>query len=145
MSMPPPTWARDIALLLLRLCFGGLMMVNHGLGKLDKLTSGNTKFADPLGLGQELSLQLAVGAEVVCATLVALGLFTRLATIPLMFTMGIAAFVVHGADPLSKKESALLFLVAYTVLLILGPGRIALGHVLLRRKPNNRVLAWLLT
>lgn len=113
----------DIALLLLRLCFGGLMFINHGIPKVARLgAEGGIKFADPLGMGPEISLWLALFAELGCAALVVLGLFTRLATVPLIITMAVAAFIVHGDDPFKEMEGALLFLIPYIALLLLGPG-----------------------
>ncbi len=113
----------DIALLLLRLCFGGLMFINHGIPKVARLSAaGGIKFADPLGLGAEISLWLALFAELGCAALVVLGLFTRLATVPLIITMAVAAFIVHGDDPFKEMEGALLFLIPYIALLLMGPG-----------------------
>jgi len=113
----------DIALLLLRLCFGGLMFINHGIPKVARLNAeGGIKFADPLGMGPEISLWLALFAELGCAALVVLGLFTRLATVPLIITMAVAAFIVHGDDPFKEMEGALLFLIPYIALLLMGPG-----------------------
>ncbi|MEL6655129.1 MAG: DoxX family protein [Bacteroidota bacterium] len=117
----------DISLLMLRLTFGGFMIFNHGLRKLDKLMAGPPiKFADPFGVGAELSLQLAVLGEVICPIFIILGLFTRVAAIPALITMLVAAFIIHGADPLGDKEHALLFGVGYLVIMILGPGRISI-------------------
>ncbi|MEL7423589.1 MAG: DoxX family protein [Bacteroidota bacterium] len=117
----------DISLLMLRLTFGGFMILNHGLRKLDKLMAGPPiKFADPFGVGAELSLQLAVLGEVICPIFIILGLFTRVAAIPALITMLVAAFIIHGADPLGDKEHALLFGVGYLVIMILGPGRISI-------------------
>ncbi len=113
----------DIGLLLLRLTFGGLMLVGHGWGKMMKIVNGEWGFADPLGLGMEASLVLAVFAEVICAVLIIIGLFTRFATIPLIITMLVAAFIVHANDGFSKIEFAVLYLVPYIVLLLTGPGR----------------------
>ena len=45
-----------------------------------------------IGIGSGPTLMLAIGAEVVCAGAVALGLFTRFATLPLVGTMLVAAF-----------------------------------------------------
>lgn len=125
----------DLSLLLLRLCFGGLMIINHGLPKLAKLMGpGPVKFGDPIGLGAETSLGLAVFAEVGCAALLALGLFTRWASIPLIITMLVAAFIAHGTDPFADKEGALLFLIPYLCLLMLGPGAYSIDEQWKRRK-----------
>lgn len=113
----------EIALLLLRLTFGGLMLVNHGLPKMQKLMAGGEiKFADPIGIGMEASLYLAVFAEVICAFLLIIGAFTRFATVPLIITMLVAIFIVHGGDPFGDIEGALLFLMPYICLLITGAG-----------------------
>lgn len=117
------------------------MAVNHGLGKAQKVLDGNFAFADPLGLGTEVSLVLASGAELVCAALIAVGLFTRLSALPLVFTMAVAAFVVHGPDPFAKKEMALLYLAAYAALFLLGPGRLSLQAFVAERLPRSK--GWL--
>lgn len=140
-----PAALRDLILLLARLCFGGMMILEHGWGKLDKLLSGGTpKFPDPLGIGVKPSLILASGAETVCAAFIVLGLFTRLNALPLAFTMGVAAFVVHQGDPLGKREPALLYLMGTLLLFLTGPGRIAVQSFLAKRLPRKGLLAFLL-
>ncbi len=109
-------------------------MLTHGYPKLQRLLSGEMRFGDPLGLGPEVSLVLAVFAEFVCAILIVLGLGTRLAAIPLIVTMSVAAFIAHGGDPFGRKEMALLYLVLYVVLLITGSGKFSLDQILNKRK-----------
>lgn len=122
----------SLGLLILRLSVGSLMLT-HGLPKLLNFGDMLTKFADPIGLGVPLSLTLAIGAEVGCSILLILGLATRLAAFPLMFTMGVAFFLVHGADPLGDKELPLLYLLSYLSLIFTGPGRFALDHLIAQR------------
>lgn len=118
----------SLAKLILRLSMGGFMLT-HGWPKLSRLIStGEFKFKDPLGLGPEVSLIAVIFAEFVCSILVILGFKTRLATIPLMFTMLVAAFVVHAADPFGRKEKALLFFVGFLVIFLIGPGRHSLDE-----------------
>lgn len=119
----------SIGLLLLRLGFGGLMLT-HGVPKLMNYATLATQFPDPLGVGSQLSVMMAIGAEVGCASLIILGLFTRLAAIPLVITMLVAVFIVHGADPFAKKELALLYFIPFLTLLLTGPGRFACDHLL---------------
>jgi len=45
-----------------------------------------------------------------------------LATLPLMFTMLVAAFYIHGADPFEEKELPLLFFTVFGSILISGAG-----------------------
>jgi putative oxidoreductase len=118
----------DLAALMIRIIFRGLMLVNHGWGKFDKISSGNLGFPDPLGIGSEISLYLAVFSEVICAALVTVGLFTRAATIPLVFTMGVAFFVVHGGDAFAEKESSFMYLLGYLAIIFIGPGKYSMDR-----------------
>ena len=115
-----------MALFLLRLFPSLFMALLHGLPKLNKMDMLITRFPDPIGLGSALSLYLVIFAELGCSILLMLGSYTRLATIPLIFTMGIAAFVFHFNDPVSKIELPVIYLVIYVVLFIMGPGKFAL-------------------
>jgi len=113
----------DIALLLLRITFGGAMIYGHGYGKLMRFFGEDPiKFSDPFGIGIIPSLSLATFAEVFCAILIILGAFTRWATVPLIITMAVALFYVHIADPFGRQEKALLYLVAYITIFLTGPG-----------------------
>jgi len=124
------SWKSDIVLLLARLVLGGSMAFVHGLPKFEKLMgAGEIKFYSFLGLGAEISLGLAVFAEFFASLLLAIGFYTRFSLIPLIFTMAVAAFAVHGDDPFSKMEKSLLYLVAYLVLLFIGPGKISLDYL----------------
>ena len=114
---------QDFGLLAIRLLSGG-MMLTHGLPKFDRLFGeGPVKFADPFELGPEISLGLVLFAEVGCSLLVMAGFKTRWATLPLLFTMLMAAFYAHGSDPFSDKELSLLFFTAFLSVLISGGGR----------------------
>ncbi|HBY66858.1 MAG TPA: DoxX family protein, partial [Flavobacteriaceae bacterium] len=101
--------AYHFALLFLRLTFSG-MMLTHGIPKLLNLIQGDLEFGDPIGLGPSATLVLAVIGEAICPLLIILGIKTRIAAIPTIITMAIAAFLVHGSDPLARKELALLYL-----------------------------------
>lgn len=114
--------AFDLGLLILRLFFG-VAMLTHGYPKLQRILEGNFQFGDPLGVGPEISLVLTVFAELICSVLLIIGAFTRLATIPLIITMIVAFFVVHGADSFGDKEMAFLYMGAYLTLFFTGPGK----------------------
>ncbi len=119
----------DLALLLLRITFGGLMFINHGMGMAARVLAGElARFGDPIGLGPEVSLVLAAFAEAVCAVLIVLGLFTRWAAIPLIITMIVAVFVVHMDDPFKKMEMGLLYLTAFLAIFMTGPGRYSIDE-----------------
>ncbi|QEF99149.1 Putative oxidoreductase CatD [Stieleria maiorica] len=119
-------------LLVLRVGIGCLMLV-HGLAKLNGFGEMSESFPDPIGLGSKLSLVMAIGAEVGCSLLLIIGLATRLATLPLAFTMIVALFVVHGADPWKVKELAAMYLLVYVSLAATGPGIFSLDHVVAKK------------
>lgn len=120
----------DLSILLLRVVAGLTMALQHGLGKIQKLISGDLQFADPLGIGVGSSLFLAGMAEFFFALAVALGVMTRMMSVPVAFTMAVAAFVVHGDDPFAKKELAILYLLVFTCLALTGGGRFTLDKKL---------------
>lgn len=124
---------RSLGLLFGRITAGGFMALNHGWGKFSAFSTLSTKFADPLGVGTTTSLALAVFAELFCAVLLVLGLGTRVCAFFLAFTMFVAGIVVHWADPLKKKEMALLYMGFYLVFLFAGPGKFSLDAVLFPR------------
>jgi putative oxidoreductase len=102
------------------------MAAAHGWGKLLSFGEKAATFPDPLGIGRPFSMAGAIGAEFFCAILVALGLGTRVAAIPLVFTMGVATFLVHANDPFGQKEKAVLFLVIFLALAFTGAGAYSL-------------------
>lgn len=115
--------ATDVALLLIRLGFG-VLMLTHGIPKFEMLFSGEpVQFLPLFGLSATASMALAATAEVGGSLLLIFGLGTRLAVIPLIFTMLVAVFVAHASDPLAVKEPAIHFLIVYFALLFAGSGR----------------------
>lgn len=124
----------DLAIFLLRLTVG-CFMITHGLGKLDMLMDGGTiQFADPLGVGAKASLSLTVFSELICSFLLIMGFATRLSTLPLIITMLIIIFNVHGSDDFSRKELPGLYLAIYILLLVVGGGRFSVDYLIGGRK-----------
>lgn len=118
----------DFVLLLLRLVVGGFMLT-HGIGKFEKLFSGEPiTFPNLIGVGATASLALVVFSEVFCSLFLIFGIATRLSSIPLIITMLVAAFIAHAADGFGKQELPLLYTVIYIVLVISGSGRIAFDN-----------------
>jgi putative oxidoreductase len=139
-------------LLILRLGIGGYLLT-HGVGKLQRLIDGEP-FSDPIGLGPTASLVLIAFAEFFCTILVMIGLATRVAAVPIVFAMAVAAFVAHANDPWTAAEGArlfrdgeatswasrqpaLMFLVVVLSLIFTGAGRFSID-ALIRWRPWRR-------
>ena len=120
----------SFALLILRIALGGLM-IPHGYQKLVSFASRSGTFSDPVGIGSEMSMALAIFAELFCAALVVMGLLTRLACIPLIAVMSVVVFYAHNSEVfLAKGELPALFLAGFIALLFTGPGKWSLDRLI---------------
>ncbi|MEI9959169.1 MAG: DoxX family protein [Ferruginibacter sp.] len=124
--------AFNAAMLILRLGLG-IMMMHAGYQKLinfDKILHTPPGFINFLGIGTTMSLALVVFAEFFCSLFLILGLFTRLAAIPLIITMCVALFKAHNAEIFGQGQTAALYLTGYLVLLFVGPGRVSVDSMI---------------
>ena len=134
------TTIQNAGLLLLR-SMPSLLMMTHGWPKFQRLldqwgTEEGVRFFNFLGLGPEISLVLTVLAELVAPAMMVAGWKTRWMALPAAFTMGVAAFVVHGSDPLGDKELALLYMLSFCAVAALGGGEWSLDAKL-KREPTT--------
>lgn len=118
----------NLALLILRLFVGG-MMLTHGIAKLENYTAFREGFPDPVGWGAGLSLVMIILVEVGCSLMIATGLLTRFAVIPLVFAM-IMAMTTHADMSVSGVELPLLYLGMYVVIFIAGPGKCSIDYLI---------------
>ncbi len=129
---------KDFLLLFLRLAIGALLISQHGYPKLLKLMSGEPiQFAAVMGMSEKSSLILAMFAEYICAIMVMLGMFTRLAAIPVIITFLVIVFHVKGGNPVSDRELPLLYLIFYTYIFFSGAGKHSFDNIftkLLKRR-----------
>jgi len=117
-----------IGLLLLRTIPSLIMVFVHGLPKFQNLLAGNFSFPNPIGIGEAPSLFLAVIGEFVAPILLIIGYKTRVAALPALLTMLVAAFITLGADPFAKKELAVLYAVFFIVVFFTGPGKYSIDR-----------------
>lgn len=122
--------ALSVALFVLRVGAGSAMMIQHGLDKLQHFSQRSTRFADPFGLGSTASYSLVVFAEFFCAAFIILGLFTRLAAIPLVIAMGVALFIANKGHFFGEGENAGVYLVCFVAVLFAGPGKASLDRLI---------------
>jgi putative oxidoreductase len=120
--------AFSTAMLVLRLGLGILMLM-HGYEKLIHFGDMQHKFMNFMGIGSTMSLALVVFAEFFCSLFLILGLFTRLATIPLIIATCVMVFMAHKGEVFEDGQTAALYLIGYIVLLLLGPGRVSVDSM----------------
>lgn len=121
----------SLLLLMLRIAFGFLFL-SHGVEKMHAFDELISTFPDPLGVGRSLSLSLVIFAELFCSIGFIAGAFFRLCLIPMIFTMIVAFFVIHGNSEFAAKESALMYLLLFIMLFVSGPGKFS-ADTMIRR------------
>ncbi|WP_222939636.1 DoxX family protein [Photobacterium sp. BZF1] len=121
--------AEDIALLITRIGIG-LAMLTHAIPKLMNFAALSQTFFDPFGLGSQLSLIMALFAELVCSIALILGVFTRLASAMLLFTMLIAVYMVGMLKGWAGNELATIYCFVYGLLIVFGGGKYSLEKTL---------------
>ncbi|GAB2815107.1 DoxX family protein [Ferruginibacter profundus] len=121
--------AFSTAMLALRLA-AGILMLLHGYDKLMHFARYQNEFMNFMGIGKTLSLALVVFAEFFCSLFLILGLFTRLATIPLIVVTCVIIFKVDNGHISGTNENVVLLLTSYIVLLLVGPGRVSVDSMI---------------
>lgn len=139
------TTRTDLALLLVRL-MAGAVFVFHGSQKLFGLfggygISGTAGWMESIGIPlPTVSAILAGGTELVGGVALITGLFTRALSVPLAFSMCVAAFTAHsGFDGTQGgMEYPLTLAVLCIAFALAGPGRFAVAGGRLDLLPGAR-------
>jgi len=121
--------AFNAALLVLRLGFG-ILLAYHGYTKLSNFQQTEGFMIDLLGIGKATTTSLVIFAELFCSIFVILGLFTRLACIPIIILFCVIIFKSTGADYFGKSELPELYLIGYLAILLAGPGRVSVDRMI---------------
>ena len=124
----------SFGLLILRIGVSFSMIYLHGYPRLINFSEISSEFADPLGLGSEISLALVIFAEFFCSLFLIFGLFTRWSCIPLIITMIVATWIINGGKGFLFQEKSFIYLICYISLLISGGGYFSLDFKLFGRK-----------
>ncbi|MBV4467015.1 DoxX family protein [Pseudomonas sp. SWRI79] len=119
--------ARDVGLLFLRVSGGLFLLWVHGLPKLLDFNAQLQLIEDPFHLGADLTLSLAIFAEVLCPLLIVAGVLVRLACLPILFVLLVALLIVHPQWSVAEGQFGWLLLILFTSVFIAGPGRLALN------------------
>ncbi|WP_438868745.1 DoxX family protein [Pseudomonas sp. L1(2025)] len=120
--------SQALGLLFLRVSASLFLLWVHGLPKLLDYSQQLTLIEDPFHLGANVTLCLAIGAEVLCPLLIIAGVWVRLACLPILAVLLVALLVVHPEWSLFEGQFGWLLLILFSSILIAGPGRLALDR-----------------
>ena len=118
----------SVLILALRVFFGVLFFV-HGMDKMMNFEQLSRHFPSVLGFGSYMSLMLAIFCEFCCSIFLIAGLMQRIILIPMIISMGVAFFDVHDAI-LPEGELALIYMITFFILFLIGPGRYSLDYLI---------------
>lgn len=118
----------SVLILALRVFFGVLFFV-HGVDKMMNFEQLSRHFPSVLGFGSYMSLMLAIFCEFCCSIFLIAGLMQRIILIPMIISMGVAFFDVHDAT-LPEGELALIYMITFFILFLIGPGRYSLDYLI---------------
>jgi len=114
----------------------GLLFLSTGWGKVHSLDKV-THFFQTLGIPAPGLNAVVVGySELVCGALLVIGLFTRVATLPLIVSMVVAILTaklpdIHGLFDLVGADE-FTYLCVLIMLALIGPGKLSLDTFLVR-------------
>ncbi len=123
----------DLGLLFLRLAGSFMLLHVHGWPKIVYYTEELTRIEDPFGMGPQLTLLCAIFAEVLCPLLIALGLFTRLACMPIVLLLLVSMVIVHPDWSIAEGQFGWLLTIIFGAIALCGAGRFSLDAQWLRR------------
>lgn len=118
----------DIVIMGLRSVVGTIFIV-HGI---PKFNPGFTNFLTNNGIPVEMQIPIAL-VELVPGILLIIGILSRWSASLLSIDMLGAIFIIKGAQNLTGNggvEIDLILLVSSLVIMIVGPGRISLAHII---------------
>ena len=128
----------NMARLFMRL-FTGVMFMQFGIRQISYFNELAPSFYSVMGLGGETSLLIMILIEIICSTLIILGLFTRFALIPPIISMVVAEYIVaqyvFGVDNLTfygwqAMFLPIMFLGIFIFMMLAGPGKISLDYII---------------
>jgi putative oxidoreductase len=124
------TGAFNFAMLVQRVVTGLLLLIGHGLPKIQNFRELSASFYDPFRISHRGSLILVILAEIFCSMLLVLGLFTRIVAFIIVINLSVAVFIYHNGQPLKNVDLGAIYLTNVFTIMILGPGRVSVDGMM---------------
>ena len=125
-------------ILVLRVFFG-IMFFTHGLDKMMNFSQLSETYPSVLGFGSYMTLMVTIFCEFCCSLFLIAGLLIRVMVLPMIVAMAVAFFDVHDGF-LPEGELALIYMVVFIILYIVGPGRYSLDYLIDARVNKEKSL-----
>ena len=116
------------ALLIFRVAVSLELMIAHGLKKIGIGGAMAETIPNPLGLPEILNQGFAIGANLIMPLFIILGLFTRIASLPILAVTATGYFIVHFNDPILVKDIPFMYTVSFLFIALAGAGNYSLDH-----------------
>ena len=118
----------DIVILLFRVLLSIQMIYAHGLKKIGIGVLEAEQVPNPLHLPEMINSVFAIAANIFFPILVILGLFTRLAILPIVAVTLTGYFILHLHDAALIKDAPFMYSLSYLLILYFGAGRFSLDY-----------------
>lgn len=129
----PSAASFDVGMLLFRVTVAFAMIRIHGWKKVVDMEGEMAHMPDPLGLGGELNVLIAIAINLFFAAFVGLGLLTRVFALGILPLTLMGLFMVHLHDPWPMKDAPLMYTMAFGLIALLGPGQYSMDHWILKK------------
>ncbi|GEC80171.1 hypothetical protein FAQ01_30410 [Flavobacterium aquatile] len=118
----------NFTLLLFRVAISAELIVAHGLKKLGIGVTSAEIVPNPFGLPEVLNQVFATSANIIMPLFIVVGLFTRLATLPILAVTLTGYFILHFNDTIAIKDVPFMYSVSFILIALLGPGKYSLDN-----------------
>ncbi|MCL9806979.1 DoxX family protein [Flavobacterium amniphilum] len=116
----------DLSILFFRVVISLQLIVVHGLKKIGIGTEIAEKVPNPFHFPELINQSFAICSSILFPLLVIIGLYTRLATIPILIVTLSGYFIVHWNDTLLERDVPFMYSICFLLIFLTGPGKYAL-------------------
>jgi putative oxidoreductase len=137
-SVFPAAMTFHLAMFAFRVLVSVQLMTTHGLKKLGIGVEQAEVVPNPLGLPEQLNSLFATSANLFFPVLVIVGLFTRLATLPVLAVTMTGYFILHWNDSLPEKDMPFMYSLSFLLILLFGPGKFSIDYLINKKLYNKQ-------
>ena len=121
------------ALLFFRIAVALELLVAHGLKKIGIGVAIAETIPNPLELPEFFNQAFAIVANLIMPLFIAMGLFTKIAALPILAITLTGYFIVHFNDPIAVKDVPFMYSICFIFITIVGPGKYSLDYYFLNK------------